>query len=124
MTTTRQKQGVWVRWWATAALWLVTAASQAAGLAATPVAPNIYTFIGDLGGRTAENGGMNANAGFVVTGEGVVVIDSGSGNHVARDIDAFHRLLIEFLARIKGVANTRTLIALNRVKETTALPIA
>ncbi len=43
---------------------------------------------------------------------------------VARDIDAFHRLLIEFLARIKGVANTRTLIALNRVKETTALPIA
>lgn len=43
---------------------------------------------------------------------------------VAQDIDAFHRLLIEFLARIKGVANTRTLIALNRVKETTALPIA
>lgn len=42
----------------------------------------------------------------------------------ARDIDAFHRLLIEFLARIKGVANTRTLIALDRVKETTALPLA
>ncbi|HMN72618.1 MAG TPA: Lrp/AsnC family transcriptional regulator [Rhodoblastus sp.] len=40
-----------------------------------------------------------------------------------RDIEAFHRFLIETLTRIKGIANTRTSIALNRVKETTALPI-
>ena len=40
-----------------------------------------------------------------------------------RDIDAFHRFLIDTLTRIKGIANTRTSIALNRVKETTALPI-
>jgi len=41
-----------------------------------------------------------------------------------RDIEAFHRFLIDFLTRIKGIANTRTSIALNRVKDTTALPIA
>jgi len=40
-----------------------------------------------------------------------------------RDIEGFHRFLIDFLTRIKGIANTRTSIALNRVKETTALPI-
>lgn len=40
-----------------------------------------------------------------------------------RDIEAFHRFLIDTLTRIKGIANTRTSIALNRVKETTALPI-
>lgn len=41
-----------------------------------------------------------------------------------RDIEAFHRFLIDFLTRIKGIANTRTSIAMNRVKETTALPLA
>ena len=41
-----------------------------------------------------------------------------------RDIETFHRFLIDTLTRIKGIANTRTSIALNRVKETTALPIA
>lgn len=40
-----------------------------------------------------------------------------------RDIESFHRFLIDTLTRIKGIANTRTSIALNRVKETTALPI-
>jgi len=40
-----------------------------------------------------------------------------------RDIETFHRFLIDTLTRIKGIANTRTSIALNRVKETTALPI-
>jgi len=40
-----------------------------------------------------------------------------------RDIEAFHRFLVDVLTRIKGIANTRTSIALNRVKETTALPI-
>ncbi|MFO1116771.1 MAG: Lrp/AsnC family transcriptional regulator [Beijerinckiaceae bacterium] len=40
-----------------------------------------------------------------------------------RDIEAFHRFLIDFLTRIKGIANTRTSIAMNRVKETTALPL-
>ena len=87
MTMQWQAQRTRVGWWAAVTLWLVAAAAQAAGLSATPVAPNVYAFIGDLGARTAENGGMNANAGFVITDDGVVVIDSGAGNHIARQMD-------------------------------------
>lgn len=40
------------------------------------VAPGVYAFVGEVGGRTYE--AMNATTGFVVTTAGVVVIDSGS----------------------------------------------
>ncbi len=50
--------------------------AHALTLSAHPVAKNVYAFIGDTGMRTYQNEGMNANSGFVVTSEGVVVIDS------------------------------------------------
>ncbi len=50
------------------------------------VAPGVYAYFGDLGARTAANEGMNANTGFIVTGEGVVVVDSGSSLRVAKAI--------------------------------------
>jgi glyoxylase-like metal-dependent hydrolase (beta-lactamase superfamily II) len=53
-----------------------------------PVAPGVYAYIGDFGPRTAANEGMNANAGFIVTGAGVVVVDSGSTYEVAKRIHA------------------------------------
>ena len=40
------------------------------------VAPDIYLFQGKAGVATRENQGFNSNAGFVVTREGVVVIDA------------------------------------------------
>ena len=40
------------------------------------VAPNIYFFQGKAGVASQENRGFNSNAGFVVTNEGVVVIDA------------------------------------------------
>ena len=52
------------------------------------VAPGIYAFIGDTGLRTYENEGMNANAGFIVTKAGVVVVDSGSSYQVAKMMHA------------------------------------
>ena len=39
------------------------------------------------------------------------------------DLDEFHRFLTETLARIDGVANTRTTIPVKRIKETTALRV-
>jgi Lrp/AsnC family transcriptional regulator, leucine-responsive regulatory protein len=39
------------------------------------------------------------------------------------DLDEFHRFLTQTLARIDGVANTRTTIPVKRIKETTALRI-
>lgn len=40
------------------------------------------------------------------------------------DLDEFHRFLTQVLTRIDGVANTRTIIPVKRIKETTAVKIA
>ncbi|BCB26855.1 MBL fold metallo-hydrolase [Sulfurimicrobium lacus] len=76
----------------------------ALSLSPVPVAPNVYAFIGDTGMRSVENEGMNANSGFVVTDEGVVVIDSGSTWQVAKEI---HRAIRAVTRQpVKIVVNT------------------
>lgn len=68
------------------------------------VAPDVYAFIGDTGGRTYENYGMNANTGFIVTAEGVVVVDSGAGYLAAQ---AMHRAIQQVTRQpVKYVVNT------------------
>lgn len=68
------------------------------------VAPNVYAFIGETGGRTYENYGMNANTGFIVTTEGVVVVDSGAGYLAAQ---AMHRAIKRVTRQpVKYVVNT------------------
>ena len=52
-----------------------------------PVAEGAYAHIGDVGGRAAENEGLNANLGLVVTPGGAVPIDSGTTYRSARPID-------------------------------------
>jgi glyoxylase-like metal-dependent hydrolase (beta-lactamase superfamily II) len=74
-------------------LLLLAHASHAWDAVPVPVAPGVYAFIGDTGPRTAANEGMNATTGFVVTGAGVVVIDSGSSKQVAQKIEAAIRKL-------------------------------
>jgi glyoxylase-like metal-dependent hydrolase (beta-lactamase superfamily II) len=70
----------------------------------TPVAENVYAFIGDTGMRTVENEGMNANSGFIVTNAGVVVIDSGSTWQVAQAIH--HAIRTVTRQPVKIVINT------------------
>ncbi|GAO36246.1 hypothetical protein SCT_1648 [Sulfuricella sp. T08] len=82
------------------------AMGNAFALTLTPVrvAPDVYAFIGDTGMRTADNEGMNANTGFIVTGEGVVVIDSGPTWKVAKEI---HRAIKTVTRQpVKIVVNT------------------
>ncbi len=72
------------RWWVAAAAALQfalvpmpgAAAPEVPVLEARLVAPDIYAFIGTPGAASQENRGFNSNAGFVVTKEGVVVIDA------------------------------------------------
>lgn len=52
---------------------------------------NIYAIVGDLGNRSPDNFGNNATFGFVVTTEGVVLIDSGGSYRGAKKI---HQLII------------------------------
>ncbi|BAN35249.1 SoxH like protein [Sulfuricella denitrificans skB26] len=82
------------------------AMGSAFALTLTPVkvAPDVYAFIGDTGGRTYENYGMNANTGFIVTTGGVVVIDSGAGYLAAQ---AMHRAIKQVTRQpVKYVVNT------------------
>ena len=65
--------------WTIIALWFVSVAVQAQELNLQPVqvAPDIYAVVGDLGGQTYENDGLNNNLGFVVGDGGVLAIAGG-----------------------------------------------
>ena len=54
---------------------------------AEKVADNVYAIVGPLGQRSAENDGLNANFGFVVTPTGVILIDSGASLLGAKKIE-------------------------------------
>lgn len=68
------------------------------------VADGVYAFIGETGARSHDNEGMNANTGFVVTPEGVVVIDSGASYEAAKKIHAAIRRVTD--RPVKWVVNT------------------
>ncbi len=69
---------------------LLSFATHSAELTLKPVkiAPGIYAVIGDLGNQTYENDGLNNNLGFVVTDDGVLVINTGPSTRVARALHA------------------------------------
>ena len=68
-------------------LLLMASATQAFELEPQPVADNVYALIGPTGGRTYDNLGLNANFGFIVTTEGVVLIDSGASRTGAQVLE-------------------------------------
>lgn len=79
-------------------------AATAASFAALPVAKDVYAFIGDTGMRSYENEGMNANSGFIVTSDGVLVVDSGPTWRVAKEM---HRAIKTVTKQpVKIVVNT------------------
>jgi glyoxylase-like metal-dependent hydrolase (beta-lactamase superfamily II) len=55
---------------------------------AEKVADKVYAIVGPLGQRSAENDGLNANFGFVVTPKGVILIDSGASRLGAQKLEA------------------------------------
>ena len=55
---------------------------------AEQVVDNVYALVGPLGQRSADNDGLNANFGFVVTPKGVILIDSGASRLGAKKIEA------------------------------------
>lgn len=58
-------------------------ADQAYKPKATEVAQGVYAIVGPLGQRSQANAGLNANYGFVVTPNGVILIDSGASAYSA-----------------------------------------
>ncbi len=56
---------------------MTVSVAQADDLELVKVAKNVYALVGPITNRTPQNLGNNATFGFVVTSEGVVLIDSG-----------------------------------------------
>lgn len=67
-------------------LTLVGGLAQAVTVEFQRVADGVYAHVGDTGPRTADNEGLNANIGLVVTAAGAVLIDSGATFQSARQI--------------------------------------
>lgn len=67
--------------------WLAMNLSHASEPAFVPkaqwVVDKVYAIVGPLGQRSVANAGLNANYGFVVTEQGVILIDSGASAHSA-----------------------------------------
>ena len=68
------------------------------------VADNVYAIVGPMGNRTPENLGNNATFGFVVTSEGVVLIDSGGTYQGAAEIHSLIKTVTD--KPVKIVINT------------------
>jgi glyoxylase-like metal-dependent hydrolase (beta-lactamase superfamily II) len=96
------------RCWAATLAAMVAGAAPAAAAAAAPLAleqvdAGVYAVVGPLGDRTPENLANNATFGFVVTPEGVVVIDPGGSE---RGAAALHAL-------IRGVTDRPVRVVIN-----------
>ena len=63
-------------------------ASAESRLQVKEVVKDVYAIIGELGNRTPENYGNNATFGFVITDQGVVLIDSGATQTGAKALES------------------------------------
>lgn len=63
---------------------LLAVPTQAFELAPQRIAHGVYALIGSTGARTYDNHALNANFGFIVTNDGVALIDSGASRHGAQ----------------------------------------
>jgi glyoxylase-like metal-dependent hydrolase (beta-lactamase superfamily II) len=92
-------------------VWLIAALLALVGLAradcqpkAERVVDNVYAIVGPLGQRSADNDGLNANFGFVVTPKGVILIDAGASRLGAEKLAAAIRAVTE--QPVRWVVNT------------------
>ncbi|GGK70409.1 MBL fold metallo-hydrolase [Amphritea balenae] len=74
---------------------LMTRVTQAKPLQLTEVAPDVYALIGPMEQRSAQNLANNANFGFIVTHDSVLLIDSGGTLLGAGDIESHIRTVTD-----------------------------
>jgi glyoxylase-like metal-dependent hydrolase (beta-lactamase superfamily II) len=83
---------------------VAAAAAHAVDVRFERVADGVYAHIGELGGRTYENEGLNANLGLVITPGGAVLIDSGATARSAAQVHAAVRRVTD--QPVRWVINT------------------
>ena len=101
---TASRPACWTAVVAAGVLALAASAARSVDIEPVAVAPGVYAVIGELGGRTYENEGLNANVGFIVTPDGVVVVDSGASYRSAKQLHAAIRRVTG--QPVKWVINT------------------
>ncbi|CCQ74670.1 MBL fold metallo-hydrolase [Magnetospira sp. QH-2] len=74
---------------------LIASATQAAGLSVERVADNVYAIVGPHQQRSADNLGNNCTFGFVVTDQGVLLVDPGGSAKGAAAIEAAIRTVTD-----------------------------
>lgn len=72
-----------------------TLALEPAALAVSPISDGVYAIVGPMEQRDPQNLGNNATFGFVVTNEGVVMIDPGGSYKGAAEISAAIRTVTD-----------------------------
>lgn len=87
---------------------VLISASRAAQASYTPVAEpvvdNVWAIVGPLGQRSADNDGLNANVAFIVTEQGVILIDSGASKLGAEKLAAAIRKVTP--KKVRWLVNT------------------
>lgn len=87
-------------------LWIAPLPAAELTLKPVKVGDGVYAVVGDLGGQTYENDGLNANLGFVVGRDGVLVINTGPTRRVA---GALHRAIQSVTPKpVKWVVNVNS----------------
>ncbi|MEW6676981.1 MAG: MBL fold metallo-hydrolase [Pseudomonadota bacterium] len=71
---------------------------------AEQVVDKVYAIVGPLGQRHLDNDGLNANYGFIVTNQGVILIDSGASKLGAQKLEAAIRAVTN--QPVRWVINT------------------
>jgi glyoxylase-like metal-dependent hydrolase (beta-lactamase superfamily II) len=86
------------------AWWVLVGVAHAQQVRFERVVDGVYAHIGELGGRSPANQGLNANLGLVLTPAGAVLIDSGATAQSARLIEEAVRQISPM--PVKWVINT------------------
>lgn len=96
----------WIKWVFFAACFMGATSIQAEVFVpkAEKVVDNVYAIIGPLGQRSPDNDGLNANYGFVITAQGVILIDSGASALGAQKLAAAIRAVTD--QPVRWVINT------------------
>ena len=68
-------------------MFLLPTLAQGMELVPQRVTDNVYALIGPTDGRSYENYALNANYGFIITEQGVILIDSGASRQGAKIIE-------------------------------------
>jgi hypothetical protein len=88
-----------------------------------PIVPDTYVFEGAIEHFTVKNGGNILNTGFIVTGAGVIVIQTGPSHRYGEEMRAaIARVTGQLILKVFVVTSTRTISWAHRLSPMSPSP--